>query len=77
MPREGADGGSAREAAGEVVPEHWAEITVGRNGVPSVTGEGRTSAHECGNFPNPGGTTDRIVRPEPFGSGRFFVRRYR
>ena len=26
------DGESSREAAGEVVPEHWAERTVGRNG---------------------------------------------
>ena len=58
MPREGADGESSREAAGEVVPEHWAERGVSRNGGPSVTGEGRESAHERGIFPNPGGTTD-------------------
>ena len=46
MPREGADGESSREAAGEVVPEHLSERGVSRNGGPSVTGEGRESAHE-------------------------------
>ena len=40
MPREGAVGGSAREAAGEVVPEHPAEGAVSRDGVSAVIGTG-------------------------------------
>lgn len=47
------------------------EREVSRGGDPSVTGEGRFAPKSAGIFPNPGGTTDRTVRPEPFGSGRF------
>lgn len=50
------------------------EREVSRGGDPSVTGEGRFAPKSAGIFPNPGGTTDRTVRPELRGSGRFCLR---
>ena len=47
MPREGADGESSREAAGEVVPEHWAEMRVSRNGIPPLSGRDVLRVSEC------------------------------
>ena len=44
MPREETVGGSFRDAVGEVVPEHWTELSVGFNGDPSVIGERREHA---------------------------------
>ena len=58
MPREGAAGGSAPEAAGEVVPEHRGGRPVRCGGTLPLPGRGAPAPHECGPCPNSGGTTD-------------------
>lgn len=72
--REGAVGVSSREAVGEVVPEHWTELSVGFNGDPSVIGERREHAPLSAGFSRSQVVPRTFVRPEPKGSGRFCLR---
>ena len=73
MPREETAGVSFREAAGEVVPEHWTEHSVSFNGDPSVIGERRNFAPQSAGSSRSQVVPRTFVRPEPKGSGLFLL----
>ena len=74
--RESAVGVSACEAAGEVVPERWAEPRVSRNGGPPLSGQDVFASMSAGEIPNSGGTTDILFALSLLAQGVFSLHSY-